>query len=564
MKELSKRERIDFEVADLKYQRTSYEQQWMDVSEFLLPYRLRLNLSDYNRGDRRNTRIYDSTAIICARTLESGLCSAATDPAGQWFKFTTKDPERAEFGPHREWLDYASELVMGVFADSNIYIALANLYKDMAGFGTGCFSIEEDFRGKTIHTRSFAPGSYWLGQDDQGHCNVFYREFRMTIRQLYAQFGDDADYSMFVKDQMELSRWETWVDVAHLVWPNEDYKRRDPRSKPWASCWFELNTREEKGGKDKMLKEGGFDSFPFMVGRWEQQEGEIYGIDCPGMTAMGDVKALQIGERRKFQFLEKGINPHFVGSPELKGRDHGFLPGQVTYIEERGGNGMSQRLRPLHDVNPGWLTPLENIQMQTRERIQKAYYYDLFSLFDSIPDKQRTATEIMERKGEKLIKLVKMYVNLTISVLGPTIDRTLEILHRQGMLPPAPPDLQGHELEYEYQGVLSQAQKMLRVQPIERVLGIVGQMAAIKPDVLDKIDLEQCVDEIATSLSVPATIINSDEKMEAIRQNRAAAQQQAAQLQAAEQVSQTAKNLSEADTSGENALTKVMDSLGVA
>jgi len=567
MFELTKRQKIDYEIADLRNQRSSYEPQWMDVDQYIWPYRLKLNLPDYGRGERRNTKIYDSTAWNAMRAVGSGLTSAATDPAGQWFRFSTKDPERAEFGPHREWLDLLGNSVMSVLAGSNTYVTLPTLYRDMAGFATGVVSIEEDFTGKVIHTRSFQPGSYLLGQDDKGNVNVFWRECRMTVRQLYLQFGEDGQFSDYVQNLIDTSRWETYVDVAHIVWPNDEYKPGNPRSKHkrFASCWYETGTQESGGSGDmKFLRESGFDEFPFLCGRWEQQEGEVWGIDCPAMVAIGDVKGLQIGERREGQLIEKGINPHWVGAPELKGRDHGFLPGQITFLEERGGTGMVPRLRPLHEVNPAFLPAMEEKQAQMRQRINTAFYYDLFSMFDTLPDKERTATEIMERKSEKLIKLVSMYANLTSQVLRPFIDRVFYIMQKQQLIPPPPPDLQGHELEYEFLGILAQAQKMLRVQPIERLFGSVAQMAAVKPDIIDKLDIDQGVDEIATGLGVPATVVNSDDKVAAIRQQRAQAQQAAAAAEQAKTLAGAAKDLGQTPVDQDNALTRVMDTLGAA
>ena len=59
----------------------------------------------------------------------------------------------------------------------------------------------------------------------------------------------------------------------------------------------------------------------------------------------------------------------------------------------------------------------------------------------------------------------------------------------------------------------------------------VGPWAQSQPTILDKLDLDQMVDELAQRLGVPASIIRSDEQVAAIRQQReqaAAAQQQAA------------------------------------
>jgi hypothetical protein len=100
---------------------------------------------------------------------------------------------------------------------------------------------------------------------------------------------------------------------------------------------------------------------------------------------------------------------------------------------------------------------------------------------------------------------------------------------------------------------------MNRAQPIQSLLTVVQNLAVaqgqagVRPDVLDKFNTDQAVDEIATDWGVPSTVIRSDEEVAAIRQQRSIAQAQQAKLAALQQASETAKNLGQAplkDSSG--------------
>jgi hypothetical protein len=115
-------------------------------------------------------------------------------------------------------------------------------------------------------------------------------------------------------------------------------------------------------------------------------------------------------------------------------------------------------------------------------------------------------------------------------------------------------------VEFIFNGVLAQAQKMNRVSPIQMAIGVAAQIATAqqvtgeRPEIFDKFNADQAIDEIATDLKIPATVIRSDEEVAAIRQQRAAAiaqQQQMANLQAA---TQAAKNLGQAPVNKESAL----------
>ena len=85
-------------------------------------------------------------------------------------------------------------------------------------------------------------------------------------------------------------------------------------------------------------------------------------------------------------------------------------------------------------------------------------------------------------------------------------------------------------------------------QGMDRLLGTVGQMAAIKPEVLDKIDFDQVVDDMGEAFGVNPALIVSDEDVAALRQARAQAQQAAQSAATAPQVVDSAKTASEIDT----------------
>src|SRR5699024_4326222 len=110
-------------------------------------------------------------------------------------------------------------------------------------------------------------------------------------------------------------------------------------------------------------------------------------------------------------------------------------------------------------------------------------------------------------------------------LLDPLIDRTFSMMVAQSrprwdgllpgvpMLPPPPEELAGMDLKVEYVSILAQAQKALGVAGIERAIGFAGNLAGINPDVVDKVDFDQAVDEYAVMLGVPPTIIRSDEQV---------------------------------------------------
>lgn len=562
----TKRQRYEHLKAMLKNERSTFRAHWQDLNDYILPRRGRFFVDDVNRGDRRNNKIIDSTATLAARTLRSGMMSGVTSPARPWFRLTTPNPAQAEGGMVKRWLHTVSERISYTFLKSNIYNTLPVIYGDLGTFGTAAMSIEEDF-DDVIRTQSFPIGSYMVAKDYKGHVNVFVREFKMTVRQVVEQFGikdekgkisDWSNISLTTKRLWDEKQYEQWIDVTHVIAPNHEYseKRLHAKFKKFSSCYYESSkTSEDLNSTDLFLRESGYDYFPVLVPRWETTGEDVYGTDCPGMTALGDIKALQTMQKRKAQAIEKMVMPPMTAPASLKNQKASLLPGDVTYVDVREGQ---QGFRPAHEVNLRINELLMDIQ-DHQQRIKRAYYEDLFLMLASSDRRDITAREIEERHEEKLLALGPVLEQLNQDLLDPLIDITFDILNRQGQIPEAPEELQGVPLKVEYISIMAQAQKMVGISGLERTTQYVLGLAAADPGVFKKFNTQQAVDVYADMASIHPSIIRSDEEVESLenQERQAAAAQQ--QVEMINQGTQAAKNLSQADLETDNALTRMIE-----
>jgi len=547
--------------SQLKTERSSFEPSWRDSGEFILPTRPRFLTTDANRGDRRNQKIIDNTATMAARTLRSGMMSGITSPARPWFRLTTPDPDLAEFGNVKQWLHIVSQRMSTVYQRSNIYNILPQTYGDMGVFATGAMLIEEDFT-TVINCQSLPIGSYYLAKDARGRINTFFREMRMTVSQLVSRFGkkDDGskeiDWSKFseqVKTAWDNSNYETWIEVRHVITPNPEYNPRSPLSKykKFESCYYEASSNQD----GKYLSEKGYDYFPVLAPRWGTTGEDVYGTDCPGFDTIGDIKQLQLGEKKSLQAIEKMINPPMVGSVNLKGQKTSILPGDITWEEDVAG---AKGFRPAHEVNFS-IRDLEGKQEQCRQRIKKGFYEDLFLMLTGSTDADRTAYEIAQRKEEKLLALGPVLEQTNDDLLDPITDITFSTMLIQGWIPPAPDELKGVPLKVDYISILQEAQKALGITGVERFVNFVSGMAngTQNMSVLDKLNMDQTIDVYSEMVSVPPSIVRTDDEVAEIRQQRAQAQQAQQQAEMMAQNAKTAKDLSETSLDGNTALAKL-------
>jgi len=556
----SLRQRLDRRLSQLKLERDrGWFPLWREISDHIAPDMGRWNATDANEGKRRDQLIINSTGRSSLKILASGMFSGLTSPSRPWYELTTPDPELAEYGPVKDWLYLAQTRMSGIFARSNLYNVLPTLYGEEGAFGIGaiaCMPDDEEF----VRFYNFTAGSYMAATSARQQVDTLYREFRMTARQMAQQFGKSA-LSTTVRTMLD-NNPDGWVDVCHAVEPNDerDPSRPDNRNMPIRSVYW------EKGGDaDKVLRRSGFQNSPIMVPRWDVNGENVYGTG-PGAVALGDTKALQLMEKRKAQMLEKLVNPPMGAPASLRGQRASILPGDITYLDT---TNIGQQFAPLHEINPSAYSALRAEIEAHEQRIESAFFVDLFLMISSMDD-VRTATEIAARKEEKMLMLGPVLERMNDELLDPLIDRVFGMMLEQSvprwsgllpgkpMLPPPPQELAGMDLKVEYVSILAQAQKALGVVGIERAVSFAGNLAGIQPEVVDKIDFDQAVNHYADMLGVPPTMIRSDEDVAALRQQRAEAQQQ---QQAMEQMSagiQGAKLLSETNVTDPSALTALV------
>lgn len=546
---INRRQRILARKQALWTERSSWLTHWREISEYQQPRAGRFVVTDRNKGDKRTNHILDNTAVFGARTLAAGLMSGITSPARPWFRLEIQDKDLMESGPVKTWLHDSAAILRAIFNSSNTYRSLHTLYEELGLFGTGASCVMPDF-DNVIHHHPLTVGEYALATDDKGNVNTLCREFQMTVEQLVAKFGKE-NVSDTVRNLYDRGNYDAWVDVVHLVEPRRerDLKKLDGKNKRFASYYVEPG----REAFDKFLSESGFNRFPVLAPRWVVTGNDVYGTS-PGMECLGDVKQLQHQQLRKGQAIDYQVNPPLQVPTKYKEAHKARLPGGVFYVDSMGQQG---GVRSAYEVNLNLQHLMFDIQ-DVRERIRSAYYADLFLMLANDNRSGITATEVAERHEEKLLMLGPVLERLHNELLQPLIDIAFDYASEAGILPPPPPELEGVELNVEFISVLAQAQRAVATQGMDRLLGTVGNLAAVKPEVLDKIDFDQVVDDYGDAYGVNPKIIVPDAQVAALRQQRAQAMQAAQSAAAAPQVVDSAKTASEIDT---NNLQDVLTSL---
>lgn len=528
------REKVQSRWDALKEERSSWMSHWKDISEVLLPRAGRFLPTENNRGGKAAFRkILDSTGTRALRTLSGGMMSGMTSPARPWFRLTTFNPELDESYEVKVWMSQVTSLMQMVFYKSNTYRALQMAYEELGAFGTSATLIYEDF-DRVIHCHPLTIGEFAIATDSRGLVNTVYREFRMTVAMLVQEFGLE-NVSRTVKDLYERGQMDEWVEVINAIEPRteRDPRKTDAKNMPYLSVYF-----EKSGDKGKVLRETGFTEFPAMCARWSVTGGDIYGTS-PGMEALGDLCQLQQMQFRKSQAIDYKVHPPVLIPSEMKNMGTQFLPGGVIPYSNAQ---QAQQIRSAYMVDLDLNSLLVDIQ-DVRQRINEAFYRDIFMLMVNSTDKTMTATEVTERHEEKMLLMGPVLERLNAEMLDPLINIVFNKLVQADLLPPLPEDLQGQQLNVEFISILAQAQKAISTNSVDRMFSVLGNLAGMKPDIVDNVDLDFWPQWYADALGVDPRFIVSGKKVAVIREQRAQAEQQAAAMEQLQGATQAAKNM---------------------
>jgi len=522
-----------------------------DVSTFILP-RKGLYTADgvkpHQKVAEKYKKILNSTATRALRLLASGMQGGLTSPSRPWFRIRTENPELYKVEDVAVWCQWVEDLMYSVFNGSNFYSSVHTLYKDEAGFGQGVLFEEEDPRTVIRFTVSPA-GEYCLAANERSEVDTLYRRFYLPARDIVKKFGIDRVSNDIKNAYGKPSSYYQWFEIVHVVEPNtkRDATKIDYQNMLYKSVYFEFKKT------DGLLSSHGYAEKPFMAPRWSCEFPEVYG-EGPAFDALGVTKMLQAMEKTSCKAADKQVDPP-LRIPSKWHKKANLLPGGHNLTDV---NDPKDAIGKLYDINFD-ISQVEAKIQRYEQLIERLFFMDLFTLITDRPE--MTATEVLERKEEKLNLLGPVIDNQIHELLDPVIERTFNIMNRRGMVPPPPEALQDANLKIDYISLLAQAQKLIGISGMEAYLEKAERVAGFAPDSVIKTDTDAYLEEYAERVALSPRITRDQEVVDQIRAEQAARQKELEDAEMMKEASKDIKNLSQSDTSGKNALTDIAEAV---
>ena len=496
-----------------------FDDLYRDAYEFALPQRQLHGYWEGNsQGNKKMTRVFDSTAITSTQRFANRLQSGIFPPQRKWCRL---EPGM-DIPPDRKSqaqliLDNYSEKMFAVLKQSNFDIAIGEFLLDLAVGTAGMLVLP----GDDVQPINFIPVPMFLLSYEEGangQVDKVFRKLRMKGESITQQWTD-AEIPVSVKQRIE----QKPTDEVELL----EATVYDPDRGDW--CYHVI----DKASKEELVYRR-YNGNPWVISRYMKVAGEIYGRG-PLLTALPDIKTLN----KTLELLLKNASLAVAGvytaadDGVLNPQTVKILPGAIIPVARNGGP-QGETLRPL--PRSGDFNVSQIVINDLRQNIKRVL------LDESLPPDNmsaRSATEVVERMKELAQNLGSAFGRLINETMVPLVARILQVMDERGLID-LPLRINGLEVRVSPVAPLAMAQNMEEVNSIMQFMQIT---AALGNEGAMAVKTGDLIDYLGDKLGVPAAIrTTAAERSFLIEQQREMMRQDQAMMAMAGQQQQVANN----------------------
>ncbi|MDQ0392189.1 portal protein [Labrys monachus] len=513
--------------------RVQWEKVWADIADYCLPDHARfvpgasssaatrydLMAQGPASVDRGRVR-FDDTALRAVDRLASGMESLVTPQSEKWHGLAVTDPLAPE--PTDEEAEYFETYRDYMFAvrynsRSGFIGAHQKALRSAIALGTGVVFVEESL-GREAHAvpalyRYLPLSECYLAVDAQGEPDTLYRKFTMSARQMRQRFGEEALADNVLRASESATEKDRLFTVIHAVQPRKDVDCEAggaARKAPFASFYVDRDN-------NRMLGEGGFYEFPFVVYYWAPVETMPY-AQSPVMMALADIKGLNAIRKTTLRGLQQYLDPPMAIAHDGVMNRPNLNPRAINYnaIDSNG----RMKIQPiLTQQRPDFAQQMIDAE---RQGVNDSLYVTLFQILLRNPN--MTATEAMIRANEKG-ELLGPAGGKIQQAMAREVERLAGILERKGAMregsPLAPPaSLAGRDFGARFTSPLDRLRRSAEGLGIQRTLQTIMPLMEADPSVIDNFDLDEIARLTCEIEGAPHRILKRIDERDAARQQR--------------------------------------------
>ena len=524
----------------LKSARVSWDSHWQEVSQYAYPEAdgFYSNASNSTKGGKKTQQIFDATAPHALTQFASLMESLLTPRQGKWHSLQTEDMSLRNNREVQEWFEEVSRRLFAkrYAPKANFQGQMNEVYMSLGSFGTGAIYIDYE-EGQGMRYKSCFIGDIYIDVNFQGVVDTVYRRFDYSNQQAVQRWGANAPTR--VLNDIEKKPYER-KEYLHVVVPNteRDLARKDHVGMPYLEHYISLEEKE-------IITTGGYRTMPYAVSRYLTSPHEIYGRS-PMMAVLPDIRTLNEMAKTDLRASQKLVDPPLlVYDDGVLGAGGGAIDLRCGGLNMGGVNSDGRAM--VQPLTTGARVDINEQKMEVKRTvIKQALLVDLFQILVQTP--RMSATEAMLRSQEKGALLAPIMGRQQSELLGVIVERELDILLNNGMLPEVPQALvEAADIDVIYDSPLSRMQRSEELIGIQRTIEMATATAPFDDgEALRMLDTRAILDYVREGNGAPVGIIKTDEQIAADTQQRNEQQQQQQQGQQQADGARSLKDLAQA------------------
>lgn len=463
-----------------------YPTRWRDYVRHVMPDLIDAADLQTMEDDGLPKRVCERAAVDVLK-LVSAYSVMVTPRGVKWFSFEPRKKSEDVTDDEKDWYQRATQLTQDEIETSNFHTELLKSLIDMVATGDGCLLTEADDRTQGIMCTSVPHGTYRMARNRYGEVDTHVRKFRITAHQAAQHFGAAAlDQAMSEALANEEMRFRQEFEVWHLVVPRDAASRgnggglKNPKRMPYASVYI-------AAGSKKVLHEGGYEEFPYLIIRFLNVGSQVYGRSALAPVASIIEDYLEVEEAMK-EGAKVSVYPRMLSTPDMAS-EIDLRAGGVTIVSKAAmGSGLPKEWASVTRYQEG-LMQLE----QYKNDIDDALYVNQLQSVSTV-DRPMSATEAKIRENEKLMTFsqsftqfaadMRVFMERVFCILWradrfPTLGRPTDLFERVG---PRGEGLKVMAPGVKYIGKMSKALESAKQQGLIESLTFALQMYATTQD----------------------------------------------------------------------------------
>lgn len=455
----------------------------------------------------------DGLAVYCLSRFVSFIYSNTIGSMSDLFSLKDIDEKRNEVAAHSAWYSDLTEKVIKLIQSSKFATTGHEVIYYWAGYGQGFHSVEMDPLSGKLQCRAYSPAAgIWMSIDADGDPSGIHRKVEYSAAQAIDKFDPKKLPDVVIKAAADPSKEDTQFTFYYRVAKRRERKRelKTMQGMAWEGLWV-----CSAGGKDQLVEEHGFRSFPYQCPRFMAVDGEAHGRGLVHQ-AMFDIRAKQTARSDYFNAIEKAIDPTMVTTDDDLAEDFDNRAGAVNIIEDD-----VQNIREL--VSQASIPACQELNTELTQAIRQSMMTDLVEILSN--DKVYNNPQTMHLIDQQVSAILPAITRLSFEFFEQFVTRVVDLIvsrdeglkPNERLLDPVPEGLLREDGQLVYSVAFSMRindklkslQNMNIMSFIEQAMAAQGafvqnpRLAALMPE-------EKVYRYLATNHNVDSDLINSE------------------------------------------------------